>query len=282
MRRYRWFVAILLAGAILAMCAAVTAIRFIVPPALARHPEPVGAAVSSVPRLDLQAHEQPPENMRDLAQKIMDLSMREEGLYKPFELVRIGERDYLILISGFQADSEGGNDLESVVQEVTKESSPYLRQVRAVIEQHIPLGSSIHLAGHSLGGMLANTLATTPDFLDRYDVKTVTTFAAPANSCPNPDVVYHRYVVEGDLVPLVHRAAIWSRIKGPLEVLKSTCVGDYTYLEQTMVDHSAGPNGMKNAHSSYEHSQDLIGEPLPFRIERYELIGRFEGVARGM
>lgn len=81
--------------------------------------------------------------------------------------------------------------------------------------------------------------------------------------------------MEGDLVPLVHWAAIWSRIKGPLEVLKSTCEEGYAYLEQTTVDHSSGPNGRKNPHSSYEYSRDLEGKPLPFSISRYDSLGQF-------
>ncbi len=123
--------------------------------------------------------------------------------------------------------------------------------------------------------MVANALATDPDILEHYTVKSVTTFAAPVNVCPSPEVVYHRYVVEGDLVPLVHHAAIWSRIRGPLEVLESACAEGYAYLDQTLIDHSPGPNGLQNAHSSYEHSQNLSREPLPFPLDRYDSRGRF-------
>lgn len=275
--RYRRLVVILLVGLILGISAAVTAIRSIIPVALARQDHQAGEGVGTAPLLEIQEHEAPPQNMRDLAQKIMAISGREQGQYRPIGLVQIGEHDYLILIAGTQLDSEGGNNLESAVQEVTRQSSPYLRHIRALIKQHIPPGSNIHIAGHSLGGMVANTLVTTPDLLDHYSVKTVTTFGTPVNACPNPDVRYQRYIVEGDLVPLLHWAAIWSRIKGPLLVLESTCAGGYAYLDQTLIDHSPGPNGLKNPHSSYEYSQDLMREPLPFPIDRYESIGRFEG-----
>jgi hypothetical protein len=85
--------------------------------------------------------------------------------------------------------------------------------------------------------MVANTLAATPEFMDDYPVQSVTTFGTPVNACPNPDVVYRRYIVEGDLVPLLHWAVIWSRLKGPLEVLKSTCEEGYDYLKQDQRAH---------------------------------------------
>jgi hypothetical protein len=122
---------------------------------------------------------------------------------------------------------------------------------------------------------VANTLAATPEFMDDFTVQSVTTFGAPVNACPHPAVAYRRYIVEGDLVPLLHWAAIWSRLEGHLEVLKSPCEEEYDYLKQTFVGHSPGPNGMKNPHSSYEYSQDLVEEQLPFLIHRYDSIGRF-------
>jgi pimeloyl-ACP methyl ester carboxylesterase len=248
-----------------------------VPVASAWQARAASANQGAAPVLDLQAHEQPPENMRELAEKIMEITIREEGQYRPIEFVRIGEDEYLILISGTQLDSPGGNNPESAAQEMTRESSPYLRQIRALIKEHIPAGSRLHFAGHSLGGMVANTLAARPELLDEYTVVTVTTFASPVNACPNPDVAYQRYIVEGDLIPLLHWAAIWSRLEGPLGVLRSSCEQGYEYLDQTIVDHRARPDGVRNsAHSSYQFSQDLAELPLPFAVGRYEPMGRFE------
>ncbi len=277
--RYRWLVAILLITPLLAIGCGVTTTLYIGSAKLdawqAQRTHQAGAGAPTA--LPQTGHElaQPLQNMRDLAQHIAANSGREQGQYQPIEIVRIGEQDYLIVIAGTQLDSQGGNNVESAGQEVTKQSSPYLRHIRTLIQQHIPRGSTLHFAGHSLGGMVANTLAATPELLEHYTVKSVTTFGTPVNACANPKVEYHRYVVEGDLVPLVHRAAIWSRVKGPLAVLKSECAEGYAYLDQTLIDHSAGPNGLENAHSSYEESQDLLREELPFPIDRYESIGRF-------
>jgi hypothetical protein len=47
------------------------------------------------------------------------------------------------------------------------------------------------------------------------------------------------------------------------------------WSKQAFVAHSAGPNGIKNPHSSYEYSQDLVAEQLPFLIDRYDSLGRF-------
>ena len=276
--RLRWFVAILLMGPLLAICALTAGLYFgsmkLAAWQTQRHRQAVAAAQTPA-RPTLQRHETPPLTMRELAQQIADISGPDQGTYRPIELVQVGEQDYLLLIAGTQIESRGGNNLESAGQAVTRQLSPYQEEVEALIAEHIPPGSTLHLAGHSLGGMVANALATNQELVAHYTVKTVTTFAAPVNACPNPEVAYHRYVVEGDLVPLAHRAAIWSRVKGPLEVLESTCAEGYAYLDQTMIDHSSGPNGLQNAHSSYEHSQDLGRVPPPFPIDRFESRGRF-------
>lgn len=281
-RHYRRLVAILLSSLVLGISAALIAGIYRGATKLAtwqaQRERQAGVGVGTAPPPALHGHATPPQNMRDLAQQIAEITPIVQGHNKPIEFVQIGEQDYLILIGGTQLESTGGNNVESAVQAVTRQLSPYQRQVHALITQHIPRGSTLHFAGHSLGGMVANTLAITPEFLEHYRVKTVTTFAAPVNACPNREVVYHRYVVEGDLVPLVHKGAIWSRLKGPLGVLESECTGGYTYLEQQLIDHSPGPNGMENAHSSYEQSQDLIEEALPFLIDRYESRGRFKAV----
>ena len=279
--RSRWLIAILLITPLLGIGALAGSLSFSSRKLAAwqiQRDRQAATAAQAPARPALQRHETAPQNMRELAQQVADISGPDQGTYRPIEIVRIGEDDYLIMIAGTQLESRGGNNLESATQAVTRQLSPYQRQVEALIREHIPRGSILHFAGHSLGGMAANTLASNQDLLEHYTVKTVITFAAPVNTCPNPEVVYHRYVVEGDLVPLVHRAAIWSRVEGPLEVLKSTCAEGYAYLDQKTVDHSPGPNGLENAHSSYEESQDLIQEPLPFPVDRYASQGRFLAV----
>ena len=243
---------------------------------------PIGRPQSPAPpapRQTIQAPKKPPQNLRDLAQKISDITGVEQGRHTPVELVQIGEDDYLVLISGTQLDKAGGNNLGAAIQEATKEPSAYQLQVHAIIEQYIPRGSTIHFAGHSLGGLIANNLAINQDFLEHYTVKTVTTFAAAANACENPDVAYRRYIVggpEGDLVPLLHRQAILLRASAQVLELLGKCEEGDVQVDQTLIDHNPGPNGLEHPHSSYDQSRDLAREPLPFPMDRYESVGRFE------
>lgn len=221
------------------------------------------------------ARTEPPGSMADLVGNITTITIRETDGYRPIELVRIGDDSYLILISGTQLDSDGGNDVESAGQEVTRETSPYMRRVRALIYRHIPRGSRLHFAGHSLGGMVANSLAIQPKFTGDYRIESVTTFGAPVNACPNPSVRYQRFLVEGDTLPMVHWMAVSSRLGGPLAVLASDCPDGIAYLEQRIVDHVTEPGGARHPHSSYPLSRDLASLPLPFEIGRYESMGRF-------
>lgn len=218
---------------------------------------------------------EPPAHMAHLAGNIMAIADRDGGLYRPVELVRIGDDRYLILIAGTQLDSEGGNNVESAGQEVTRERSPYMRRVRALIYRHLPRGSRLHFAGHSLGGMVANALATQPSLSRDYRIESVTTFGAPVNACPNPSVRYDRFLVEGDILPMAHWAAVSSRLGGPLGVLNSDCPEGVAYLEQAVVDHRRDASGSRHPHSSYPLSRDLAALPLPFEIEHYESLGRF-------
>jgi hypothetical protein len=122
--RHRWLLITLLAGLALGILSCAMVLLTVVPAMSARTLAQDGAGNDAAPVPQSHEHEQPPQNMQDLAKKIMDIAYREQGQYRPVEFVRIGEDEYLILIAGTQIDSEDGNNPESAGQEVTRQSSP--------------------------------------------------------------------------------------------------------------------------------------------------------------
>jgi hypothetical protein len=280
MRRH-WIAMILLIGLAVGITAAWPTINALLSAAVywqvrwGQDPDGVGV-ISAPQRPTLPAS---PRTMRDLALYLTDLTRVSDGRHTPIEIVEVGDQSYLVLLAGTRLEtrpfSYPGNNLESALQQVTRQRSSYEQHVRALIAAHVPAGSTLHLAGHSLGGMVANSLAIAPEVLETYHVATVVTFGTPVNACASPGTTYYRYAVAGDPIALVHQALIVTRLPGPLAVLASNCAPDQQVPAQIIVDHSPGPNGKQHAHSSYEYSEDLGREPLPFEIDRYESLGRF-------
>lgn len=218
-----------------------------------------------------------PHNMQELAFKIAQLSGtggngRE---HTPFQIVQIGPNDWLVLISGTQ--SKGGADNWGSDVEQGSYASAYQREVLAQIEQNIPHHANIHFAGHSLGGMIANSLADNRAFTTDYNVRTVTTFGTPIDPRPNSQVSYHRYLVEGDIIGRFARAhGILSLSRVGPSVFLGVLEWAHTNNAQTVIKRDPKPDGsMEKPHSSYDQSTDLTFEPLPFSITEYNPMSPF-------
>jgi hypothetical protein len=124
-------------------------------------------------------------------------------------IIQTGPNEYLVLLKG--TEWKGEHDWPSAVHQGLGLSGDYERHVREIIAKNIPAGATINFAGHSQGGMVANSLADNQDFLDRhrYHVSTVTTFGAATCARANPDVHYRRYVNALDPVPRLDRQSLF-------------------------------------------------------------------------
>lgn len=154
-----------------------------------------GLSTANSPTPNLTPHI-PPESALDLALLLNDQKAQ-------VGIVQTGPNEYLVLLKG--TEWKGEHDWPSAIHQGLGLSGDYERHVREIIAKNIPAGATINFAGHSQGGMVANSLADNQDFLDRYHVTTVTTFGAATNARANPDVQYRRYVNGADPVPRLDR-----------------------------------------------------------------------------
>ncbi|MCR5698571.1 MAG: alpha/beta hydrolase [Treponemataceae bacterium] len=86
---------------------------------------------------------------------------------------------YLIGLSGTElVEGQSTGYLTDLLSGFNQDSC-YLQNVIAVIQENIPEGSNLILAGHSLGGMIAQQVAADDDIKDGYNVLNTVTFGSP-------------------------------------------------------------------------------------------------------
>ena len=68
---------------------------------------------------------------------------------------------------------------ESVIVGLGSSDNAYFEAAKAAIQENVEPGSMIVLAGHSLGGMVAQQLADDRDLKDQYDIVSTVTFGSP-------------------------------------------------------------------------------------------------------
>ncbi len=79
----------------------------------------------------------------------------------------------------------------------------YYWNVVNVIQQNVPRGANIILAGHSLGGMVAQQVAANSTIKARYNVLNTVTFGSPLLSVGNREGVVRRLGDVSDVVPFL-------------------------------------------------------------------------------
>jgi pimeloyl-ACP methyl ester carboxylesterase len=88
------------------------------------------------------------------------------------------------------------------IRQALGKRDPYRLAVLEAANAVIPRGARVILAGHSLGGMVAESVAATPIFQQNYRAQQVITFGSP--KVPGADLVgtrYQRFAAVGDPVP---------------------------------------------------------------------------------
>jgi uncharacterized protein YukE len=133
-----------------------------------------------------------------------DTSVRITTVHKP------GEPDaYIISIPGttrwWPDGANNPTDLTGNLELAGGNLSTAAEAVRLAMEKAgIPPGAPVMLSGHSQGGMIAVSLASNPEFTERFNVTNVVTFGSPIDSTPIPadiDVLALQHA--GDPVPKV-------------------------------------------------------------------------------
>lgn len=104
-------------------------------------------------------------------------------------LVRVGEHEYAIGIAGLDPDNAGGPNNFNSVARTSKghtEENEYFSYVKAQFLgqlERLPAGSTLHMAGHSMGGGMIMLVLNDPEVQRRlrsgaYTVASVTTYGA--------------------------------------------------------------------------------------------------------
>jgi WXG100 family type VII secretion target len=208
------------------------------------------------------------------------------GVDEPVKIVRIGENQYLVAIIGTDAGGDGHtgpNDWLANLSSGRGVPSRFQLETQRLIEQHIPPGATIHLAGHSQGGHVAMNLAGTQDLVDRYQIGSVNTIGSSGSVPINPRVGaanYHNFLLADDPIraiefgaqripftnvylPQVPTGGIFSN---PLGL---TGLGGSPSIDPQVILETGG-------HGGYVASPYLAGRPLPFAVDRWEVVGSFQ------
>ncbi len=215
------------------------------------------------------------DNMQDLYKQVKEVDDN-----TPIKIIRIGDGEYLILLEGTQM-GQGGHNWGSAIQAGLGMSSTYERQVREYIEKHVPKGAEIHFAGHSQGGIVANSIADNQGFIDRYGITSVTTFGSPTNAHQNQDqgIDYYTYAAEGDIVPMLDRDVLSLQSLGIFSMLGA---GYLSSKSQTNVSGGNFKNSDGNfdpfaPHGYYSNAPELLGEKVPFgEITEWHEVGSYK------
>lgn len=116
---------------------------------------------------------------------------------------------YLVASHGLETNAFGQNDdMQSVLSAGREQTSPYLKQLLAVIKQNVPKGSNLILAGHSLGGMASQQVASNKTIQKNYNILHVVTWGSPLINKGKIEGQLHRMCAAGDVVPLMSEYTI--------------------------------------------------------------------------
>lgn len=90
------------------------------------------------------------------------------------------EKDvYIVTMYGMVTNGKSANDFSAAVKASSNSDNAYLRKVLEVIKKNVPEDSNLLLAGASLGGMVAQQVASDSTIKKSYKVINTITFGSP-------------------------------------------------------------------------------------------------------
>lgn len=129
-----------------------------------------------------------------------------EGVYGPIVVTKgtmtqsMTEEIYLVALSGTELVTNQSTGYLTDLKVGFNQNNPYLQNVVAVIQNNIPKGSKLVLAGHSLGGMVAQQVAANSAIKADYEILNTVTFGSPLIS-GNREGTVKRLGDTSDVVP---------------------------------------------------------------------------------
>lgn len=145
-----------------------------------------------------------------------------EGVYGPIVVTqgtlvngRSSKNVYLITLSGTELVKNQSTGYWTDIKVGFNQDNAYLKNVVAVIKANVPYGSNLVLAGHSLGGMVAQQVAANSDIKRNYNVLNTVTFGSPVISAGSREGVVKRLGDTSDIVPYMSvTGAIVNQVAG--------------------------------------------------------------------
>ena len=113
-----------------------------------------------------------------------------------------GTKIYLITLSGTELIENQATGILTDLKSGFNLNSPYLQNVVKEVSEHIPAGSNLIFAGHSLGGMIAQQVSADSTIKANYNVLNVVTFGSPLLSEGSREGTLKRLCDISDIVPL--------------------------------------------------------------------------------
>lgn len=109
---------------------------------------------------------------------------------------------YLVTLSGTEDVENQTTDWKTDLQAGFGFESDYTRNVVQTILENVPEGSNLFIAGHSLGGMVAQQVIANEQIKEKYEVKFTVTFGSPAvGQGSGREGQIRRMGVHNDVVP---------------------------------------------------------------------------------
>lgn len=140
------------------------------------------------------------------AASIFDMIQMVSQTNSPIAITQVGPNSILVMISGTNVSQMGyDTNVWNALMTGMGQDSPFEQDVIEAIQrycaEHGLNNPSVILAGHSLGGMVAQQIAQK----HLFNVTQVVTFGSPVMGPPVPGVKYDLYEADSDLVPLLSR-----------------------------------------------------------------------------
>lgn len=161
---------------------------------------------------------------------------------KPIQIINLGNNQYMILIKGTKGWYGHSNIWPTNVYSGLGYDSVYSERVKTIIEQSIPQGPpppTLHFAGHSQGGHVAQLVANEYAATGLYTVGSMFSFGAYFAASPHPNI---------------KNAQAFLFVNDPLNVIDNQY--DQAVGRETILFDGTQLNPI-DAHGDYENSQTL-------------------------
>ncbi len=208
---------------------------------------------------------EPPHNMQELAERIMSKSP------SPICVYQIGPNEYLMTIKGTDPlNSNVSQNWGSAIESAFGLETGYEREVKRVL-LNLPEGATVHLAGHSQGGIIAQNIAPDKELVGKINIQSITTFGSPYSTPEVAGITYQRFAAQGDPVPYLEgrdgvAVAAAARLLGPFA---GTGVAGAALLDRYSQIGISGSINPLTAHGIYSTSNELKGYALPFNVKTW-------------